>query len=132
LNIIYKRQKRFSRRALADLFLSVEWESGKFPDRLQKGIRRSSRVVSAWEGKKLVGLVNCLSDDSMVVYVYYLLVRPEYQKQGIGRRLLETLFDEYKRVRQKVLIAHDPQIGFYKKMGLEVSRGYTSMHKNEF
>jgi GNAT superfamily N-acetyltransferase len=130
--IKYTAGKRFSARDLEDLFLSVEWESGRYPQSLRKAMARSHGVISAWDGKKLVGLVNCLSDGSLVAYFHYLVVRPEYQGQGIGRRLMEIMFDTYRAVRQKVLIADDRKTAFYEKFGLEKSSGFSPMHHNEF
>lgn len=123
----YSTQKDFDRHQLQNLFLSVEWSSGKYPDELVVAMRNSHQVVSAWDGEKLVGLMNALSDGIMTAYFHYLLVRPEYQDQGIGRQLVETMLQEYRDYARKVLIAYDAEVGFYEACGFEAGAGKTPM-----
>jgi len=67
------------KKQLQDLFLSVQWSSGNYPDQLQIAMTNSHRVISAWNGDQLVGLINALSDGVMTAYFHYLLVHPDYQ-----------------------------------------------------
>ncbi len=55
--IEYKQTKEFTVDQLQRLFLSVNWESGKYPEKLVRAMLNSSRVISAWDVDKLVGLV---------------------------------------------------------------------------
>lgn len=98
-----------------------------YPDKLQVAIANSHKVISAWDGDQLVGLVNALSDGIMTAYFHYLLVRPEYQGMGIGRKLISMILDEYEDYARKVLIAYDKEVGFYKNCGFEVGEGKTPM-----
>lgn len=45
--IEYKDTKEFSASQLQRLFLSVNWESGKYPEKLEKAMRNSTHVISA-------------------------------------------------------------------------------------
>lgn len=47
--------------------------------------------ISAWDGEKLIGLINALDDGELTAYVHYLLVNPEYQKDGIGTKEGSTI-----------------------------------------
>ena len=60
--IEYKETKEFEPKDLERLFLSVNWESGKHPDKLSRAFINSSHVVSAWDKDRLVGLVRALDD----------------------------------------------------------------------
>ncbi len=62
MNIKYKKTKVFTVEELQGLFLSVEWESGNYPEKLVRAMQNSSHVISAWDGDKLVGLVRALGD----------------------------------------------------------------------
>lgn len=53
-------------------------------------LRHASLVVSAWDGERMVGFARTLTDFSYVGYLSDLAVGEEYQRQGIGRRLIET------------------------------------------
>lgn len=55
--ITYTEEKSFTPQQAADLFLSVRWVVGKYPDRLYKALMNSSRVISAWDGDRLIGLI---------------------------------------------------------------------------
>ena len=57
MNIKYKKTKVFTVEELQGLFLSVEWESGNYSEKLVRAMQNSSHVISAWDGDKLVGLV---------------------------------------------------------------------------
>jgi len=59
VEIKYSSTKEFDKAQLQDLFLSVQWSSGNYPDKLQIAIRNSDKVISAWDGGKLVGLTGC-------------------------------------------------------------------------
>ena len=65
MNIEYKDIKEFSCCELERLFLSVEWSSGHFPDKLVVAMRNFDTVYSAWNCDKLVGMV-CAMDDGIM------------------------------------------------------------------
>lgn len=127
MEIQYTNTKEFDKTQLQDLFLSVQWSSGNYPDQLQIAMRNSDKVISAWDGDKLVGLVNALSDGIMTAYFHYLLVRPEYQSKGIGEQLMSRILNNYKDYARKVLIAYDKEIPFYQKCGFEIGKDKTPM-----
>ncbi len=127
MRIEYRETKEFDKSQLQELFLSVGWSSGNYPEQLQIAMRNSDKVFSAWDGDKLVGLVNALSDSILTVYFHYLLVRPEYQSKGIGRQLMLSILEEYKEYARKVLIAYDKEVAFYKRCGFEIGEGKTPM-----
>ncbi|HYF91218.1 MAG TPA: GNAT family N-acetyltransferase [Symbiobacteriaceae bacterium] len=127
MSIRYSDTREYSVAELRDLFLSVGWSSGQYPEKLQVAMRNSHSVVSAWDGDQLVGLMNCLSDGIMTAYFHYLLVKPAYHNQGIGRTLVRMMLDHYSDYARKVLIAYDEEIPFYERCGFEVGKGTTPL-----
>lgn len=121
MNIEYKNIKDFEVEQLRDLFLSVKWDSGNYPEKLKVAMKNSSSVYSAWDGDKLVGLVNCLSDGVMTAYIHFLLVHADYHGQGIGEKLMSLMLEEYKDYLRKVLIAYPKAMEFYKRCGFHVA-----------
>ena len=117
--IEYKDTHVFSKEALQSLFLSVDWSSGHFPEKLQKAMAGFSAVYSAWDGDTLVGLIAALDDGVMTAYIHYLLVRPEYQGAGIGKALVERMKARYLDYLRTVLVAYDEEIGFYEACGFQ-------------
>lgn len=127
MDIIYKDVKNLNKKDLADLFISVKWSSGNYPEKLKIAMENSHTVLSAWDGDKLIGLINCLSDGSMTAYFHYLLIRPEYQGSGIGKRLVNMILKIYEEYPSKVIISYDKEIEFYKKCGFVVGESSTPM-----
>lgn len=119
--------REFDEKELQDLFLSVEWSSGHFPDKLVVAMRHFETVLSAWDGDRLVGLVCAMDDSIMTAYVHYLLVRPEYQHAGIGRHLVEMVKERYASYLRIVLVAYDAETAFYEACGFEKAQGATPM-----
>ena len=77
MNIKYKEIKEFNRQEIEELFLSVNWISGRYPERVVKGLQNSSQVISAWHNDKLIGLLLALDDGERVAFALYLLLHPD-------------------------------------------------------
>ena len=71
-------------------------------------------------GRRLVGLVRVVGDGASIAYVQDLLVHPDWQRRGIGARLLRDAMERFARVRQFLLLADDAPAprAFYEAMGL--------------
>ena len=105
MEIVYKDIHEFKKEDLESLFLSVEWSSGHYPDKLVVAMQNFETVYTAWDGDQLVGLICAMDDGIMTAYVHYLLVRPEYQHLGIGRKLVEMIkeyYQEYLRIVKRI------------------------------
>ncbi len=119
MGIIYKEKHDFSREDLQELFLSVEWSSGHYPDKLVTAMKNFETVYAAYDGEKLVGMICAMDDGIMTAYVHYLLVNPEYQGQEIGRTLVEMVKDKYADFLRIVLIAYNSELNFYENCGFK-------------
>lgn len=119
MSITYKDTHDFSEQDLKDLFLSVEWSSGHFPDKLVVAMKNFKTVISAWDGEKLVGMICAMDDGIMNAYVHYLLVRPEYQGQSIGKELVERVKEIYKDYLRVVVVAYNEELAFYEHCGFK-------------
>ncbi len=117
MDITFCTTHDFTKEQLESLFLSVEWSSGHFADKLVIAMKGFKKVISAWDKDKLVGLICVMDDGIMNAYIHYLLVRPEYQKTGIGKELIKRTKDIYKDYLRLVLIAYDKERGFYEHCG---------------
>ena len=94
-------------------------------------MRNFSTVYSAWDGDKLVGMICAMDDGIMNAYIHYLLVRPEYQDQAIGRRLVEMTRDHYKDYLRIVVVAYDEEMHFYEHCGFKIADGASAMFITE-
>lgn len=133
MEIIYKRDHSYSVGDVKDLFLSVDWLSGKYPERLKKALDHCETVITAWADGRLVGLINAIDDGELTAYVHYLCVNPEYQGTGIGRYLLSQIREKYRDYLYIILLAeNEGLIEYYKKNGFEHMDGrYVFMVQHE-
>lgn len=131
--ITYKDTRNFSEGDLQELFLSVDWMSGKYPARLKKALDHCETVFTAWDQDKLVGLINAIDDSELTAYVHYLCVNPIYQGQGIGKELLCRIKEKYQNYLYIILLAeNEPLIKYYKNNGFRYMDGrYVFMIQSE-
>ena len=125
--INYYDKHEFKKEELERLFLSVKWSSGHFPDKLVIAMKNFKTVYSAYDNDKLVGLICAMDDGIMTSYIHYLLVDPEYQKLGIGKRLVEMMKEYYKDYLRIVLVAYNKELGFYEHMGFKKAEDDSAM-----
>jgi len=115
--IDYRDTHDFSERELERLFLSVEWSSGHFPDKLKIAMQNFSTVYSALDGEKLIGMICAMDDGIMNAYVHYLLVDPEYHGQTVGRTLVDMIKEHYRDYMRIAVIAYNDELHFYENCG---------------
>ncbi|HIZ33306.1 MAG TPA: GNAT family N-acetyltransferase [Candidatus Bacteroides merdigallinarum] len=121
MKIEYKETKDFTEKEVEQLFLSVNWLSGRYPDRLIKALKGSSLVITAWDGSKLVGLLRGIDDGEMVAFLHYLLVHPDYQGMGIATHLLDMAKEKYKSYFYlNVMPDEKENIPFYERHGFNL------------
>lgn len=101
--------------ALAGFF--VGWPSPPSAERHLELLRRSTHVVVALDGERVVGFVSAISDGVLSAYIPLLEVLPEYQGRGVGselaRRVLARLDDLY----MVDLACDDELVPFYERLG---------------
>ena len=110
----------FSDAEVLSLYESVSWSAyTREPELLIRAIRSSSFVVTARNDGELIGLARVVSDDATICFLQDILVKPAFQKEGVGRALLTHVLERYQHVRQTVLITDDEprQRAFYEAMG---------------
>ena len=115
--IHYQDIHDFDREELKRLFLSVDWSSGYYPDKLVIAMKNFKTVYSAWDDQKLVGMICVMDDGIMNAYVHYLLVDPDYHGLKIGRTLVEMVKQNYKDYLRIIVIGYDEELSFYENCG---------------
>ena len=116
-----------NKEELHSLYEANNWSSSTKLDQLYLAMQNSHSLVVAYHGDKLVALANAISDGYLVVYFPHLLVHPDYQRKGIGSRIIEVLLEKYKDFHQKMLVADDNAIEFYKNKGFVLANNTSSM-----
>lgn len=101
------------------LYKANGWSSAEKPGQLLPALRNSHCLVTARVAGNLAGLGNAISDGHLVVYFPHLLVHPAYQRQGIGRQMMEALLARYQDFHQLMLVADGRAVEFYRRLGFE-------------
>lgn len=118
---------RPSREELVELYDAVGWSTYTAdPEALEAAITGSSHVVTARYGGDLLGLARVVSDGVTIAYLQDVLVRPELQREGVGRALVQAALEPFAHCRQKVLLTDDEprQAKFYESLGYQEIREY--------
>ncbi|MGN0601056.1 MAG: GNAT family N-acetyltransferase [Oscillospiraceae bacterium] len=133
MEIRYTEKKEFTQQQIQELFLSVGWISGQYPERLYKALMNSSTVITAWDGDDLVGLVRLIDDSELVAYMHYVLVRPEYQGKKIAGTMINIVKEKYKDYLYIELMPEDKKnAAFYQKFGFSVMENGVAMQLCNF
>jgi GNAT superfamily N-acetyltransferase len=88
---------------------------------LHQALVNSHSLITAWDGDRLVGLANAISDGFLVVYYPHFVVHPDYQRKGIGKEMMTRLMERYEGFHQHSVIADREAVAFYEKCGFEQS-----------
>ena len=127
MKIVLSEERDIDFNKVITLYRVNKWSSAEKPEALKKALKNSHGLITAWDGEKLVGLGNTISDGHLVVYYPHLLVHPEYHRRGIGRRIVDRFKEKYAGFHQHILVADGEAIEFYKSCGFELAGKTRSM-----
>lgn len=99
------------------IYKANKWSSAEKPEQLLAALRGSHSLVTARISGHLVGIANAISDSHLVVYYPHMLVHPQYQRKGVGRKMMEAMQSRYSSFHQQMLTADGDAIEFYKALG---------------
>ena len=113
----------------AEDFVRLRRETG-FADipveHAKKALANGLINVSAYCGDKLIGMGRLVGDGTMYWYLQEIIVLPEYQKKGVGTRIVNHLIN-YTRENSKTCpfttiggVSAKGKEGFYQKLGFDV------------
>ena len=110
----------YNESEILGLYASVGWTAyTDDPAALRNGFANSLLILAAYEEASLAGLIRVVGDGHIVVFVQDMLVRPQFQRRGIGSALLRAVLNRYANVRQIELLTDDtPETtAFYRAIG---------------
>lgn len=100
---------------LIEVFKSVEWR--KNPENIVEAFKKSF-YITAYCNDVLIGFARAISDNCYYTNIFDVIVRPEYQKRGVGKRMMQILREKFKGT-YFFLTYTEGNMTFYEKCGFE-------------
>ena len=119
-----RKYEIFHLEEIINLYQSVRWTN--YLERisvLEEAYANSLCVIGAYDNEKLVGIIRAVGDGQTIVFVQDIIVLPEYQRKGIGTKLLKAVMDKYHDVYQMELLTDNTEKtkAFYRSVGFTAS-----------
>jgi ribosomal protein S18 acetylase RimI-like enzyme len=107
------------------------WAQNRSLEDLQIAIANSEPVVSAWDGELLIGFARATSDGIYRATIWDVVVDPDYQRLGLGRKLVETVLAHPRMQRvERIYLTTTHQKSFYERIGFEMNTTHTMVLHN--
>lgn len=99
------------------------------PDRMQRMLDHADVIVTAWDGALLVGVARTITDWSYCAYLSDLAVHRTYQRQGIGKALIQHTQDVIGTAAMLLLLAAPAAADYYAHIGFEKVENGWMLHR---
>ena len=119
-----RKYENFHLEEIINLYQSVGWTNYlERIDVLEEACANSLCVIGAYDNEKLVGIIRAVGDGRTIVFVQDIIVLPEYQRKGIGTKLLKAVMGKYHDVYQMELLTDNTEKtkAFYHSVGFTAS-----------
>ena len=116
-----KEYSKYNESEILNLYQSVGWINyTNNPNMLKNAYTNSLKILAAYENEKLLGIIRVVGDGYSIVFIQDIIVLNEYQGKGFGSKFLKLILDEYRDIRQIILLTEDSYktIKFYENNGL--------------
>jgi GNAT superfamily N-acetyltransferase len=101
-------------------------------DRIQKMYDNSNLIATAWDGDLLVGVARSITDWVWSCYLADLAVLSKYQKEGVGKQLIQLTKEKVGDQSMVLLLSVPTALEYYPKVGFEKQESSFIMHRAEW
>ncbi|MBD2570661.1 GNAT family N-acetyltransferase [Anabaena lutea] len=117
---------------LQNLFnIAAFWAKGRSIEDLGIAIANSDPVISVWDGERLIGFARATSDGIYRATIWDVVIHPEYQGNGLGIKLVETILTHPRMQVERVYLMTTNQQAFYEKIGFQTNSTTTMVLYNQ-
>ncbi|SEM20953.1 Acetyltransferase (GNAT) domain-containing protein [Mesobacillus persicus] len=103
------------------------WEERTEPD-IDKMLKKEISV-GAWNHQTLIGFARAVTDGQFRAYVEDVVIHSDFQKTGIGTKLVSKLLDELSHIDVISLFCEEKLIPFYEKNNFKSSKSQFVLHR---
>jgi predicted N-acetyltransferase YhbS len=125
MNIVYEHSRQITDEEFIDVLKrSTLAERRPVEDKacIRAMLKHADLLCTAWDGNLLVGVARSVTDFEYCCYLSDLAVDEKYQKQGIGKHLIELTQSRLGGKAKIILLAAPKAEGYYGKVGFSQHR----------
>lgn len=103
------------------------WGQGPSLEQTRLAMEHTLFRISVWDHEKIVGMARMIGDLGLDYYIKDVVVRPEYQHKGIGKRMMNellTFINDHGVKGTEIFVelcAMPDKIPFYKNFGFDAN-----------
>lgn len=112
---------------LMNLYRNIGWWEERKEQDIDKMLRQEVSV-GAWNGDVLIGFARAVSDGRFRAYIEDVVIHKEFQKLGIGTKVVSGLLEELSHIDVISLFCEADLIPFYEKINFTYSKSQFVMH----
>ncbi len=112
-----------------EALFTLRWEVLRKPWNQPKGSEKddledNAMHIIAIKSNKVIGTARLQRNSLEVGQIRYMAIDPEYQRTGIGKKIILTLHQWARQLKLKKLIleAREPSLEFYTKLGYKITK----------
>jgi N-acetylglutamate synthase-like GNAT family acetyltransferase len=114
------------------LQVAAFWAQERRIEDLVVAIANSAPVVGVWANDRLIGFARATSDGIYRATIWDVVIHPDYQGAGLGRKLVQTILSYPKLSRvERVYLMTTHQQSFYERIGFECNPSTTMVLHNQ-
>ena len=122
MDIVYASEPNLSAESFRDILIAstlAERRPVNDLQRLDKMLRHAGIIITARDGKRLVGVSRAITDFSYCCYLSDLAVDAAYQRRGIGKRLIAETHMHAGEQTTLILVAAPAAESYYPHIGMQ-------------
>jgi N-acetylglutamate synthase-like GNAT family acetyltransferase len=120
LEIIYKIDYKPEIELIIDLFKNSGINRPiDDKERIKKMFDNANLIISAWDKNLLIGIARSLTDFCYCCYLSDLAIRYEYQRKGIGKKLIDLTKEKIGNQTALILLSAPNAMDYYPKIGFK-------------
>lgn len=127
------RKSKIDLNQLQALFnLGAFWAQNRSIEDLSVAIANSEPAISVWDKEQLIGFARAISDGIYRATIWDVVIHPDYQGHGLGRKLVETVLSHPRMNRvERIYLMTTHQQQFYERIGFECNSSTTMVLYNQ-
>lgn len=114
------------------LNLTASWAQNRSLEDLERALAHSYPVAGLWREDQLIGFGRATSDGVYRAMLWDVVIHPQYQGAGLGRRLVQRLLAHpHLAGVERVYLTTTQGQGFYERLGFEENASTTMVWRRQ-